>query len=286
MGVRDIKTHENWPPAAVARAVLFGALGANLLFVWITFAVTDVPQKNALITVGRFLGLHVALVMIFQLVLIARIPWLDRRLGMDQLTSLHRWVGFTLFWTLLLHVAFIVTGFAQLYHNPVPVQLVSLAGSLPVALGLIAFVIVAVVAVISARRARRRMSYETWHAVHFLLYLVIVLALIHQMFEITTFTASAWTRTYWWLLWTAALTALVVGRVVLPMLRNARHRYRSWPSCRRPATWCRCMSPGVTSTVSRHGPASSCCGDSQVTTPGGRSIRGRCRQRRMDRRCG
>jgi predicted ferric reductase len=214
------------PPATLARAALFGFLGVNLVFVWFTFAAAEVPEKNPLITVGRLLGLHVALVMIFQLLLVARIPWLDRRLGMDQLTTLHRWVGFTLFWTLLLHMAFIVLGFAQLYQNPVPVQLVSLAGSLPVLLGLIAFVIVGLVAVVSARAVRRRMSYEAWHAVHFLLYLVIVLGLVHQMFEITTFTASSLSRTYWWLLWAGALGMLVTGRVILPLVRNRRYRFR------------------------------------------------------------
>jgi predicted ferric reductase len=209
-----------------ARLVLFGAFGINLLFVWIMFFTADVPAKNALITAGRFAGLHVALVMILQLVLISRLPWLDRRLGMDQLTTIHRWVGFALFWTLLAHLVLIVLGFAQLDGNPVLTQVASLAGSLPVLLGMIAFLLVGLVAVVSARHARRRLSYETWHAVHLLLYLVIVLALIHQLFEITTFTASSLARAYWWTLWTLALVALGAGRVVVPVLRNVRHQFR------------------------------------------------------------
>jgi predicted ferric reductase len=213
-------------PASAARFVLFGVLGLNLLFVWYLFFTSDVPEKNTLITIGKFLGLHVALVMIFQLVLVARLPWLDRRLGMDQLTSLHRWVGFTLFWTLLAHMTVIIAGFAQLDGNSFPVQIVSLAGSVPVLLGMVAFLIVGLVAIVSARYARRRLSYEAWHAIHFLLYLVIVLALIHQMFEITTFTASSWSRRYWFALWTLTLVALVTGRVIIPVWRNARHQFR------------------------------------------------------------
>ncbi len=34
--------------------------------------------------------------MMVQLVLIARLPWLDRRIGMDRLTAWHRWVGIAL----------------------------------------------------------------------------------------------------------------------------------------------------------------------------------------------
>ena len=213
-------------PATAARFVLFAVLGLNLLFVWYSFFTSDTPEKNTLITIGKFIGLHLALVMIFQLVLISRLPWLDRRLGMDRLTTMHRWVGFTIFWTLLAHMTFIVLGFARLDGNPVPVQIVSLAGSLPVLLGMIAFLIIGLVAVTSARYARRRLSYEAWHAIHFLLYLVIVLALIHQLFEVTTFTASSWSKRYWFLLWTLALAALVIGRVVIPVWRNARHQFR------------------------------------------------------------
>jgi predicted ferric reductase len=209
-----------------ARSVLWAAVLLNVLFVQVLFFTSDVPEKNTLITIGRFFGLHVALIMIVQLILIARLPFLDRRIGMDTLTSWHRWTGFTLFWTLLLHVSFIVTGFARLDGNSIPVQIVSLAGSLEVLLGMAAFVLIATVAVVSARAARRRLSYEAWHAVHFVLYVVVVLALIHQMFEITTFTANSVSRTYWWLLWTFAIGALLVGRVILPLVRNRRHRFR------------------------------------------------------------
>jgi predicted ferric reductase len=213
-------------PAVAARSVLLAAVLLNVLFVEVLFFTSDVPEKNSLITIGRFFGLHVALTMIFQLILIARLPFLDRRIGMDTLTSWHRWVGFTLFWTLLLHVSFIVLGFAELDGNSVPVQIVSLAGSTPVLLGMCAFVIILTVAISSVRYARRKLSYEAWHAIHFLLYVVIVLALIHQMFEITTFTASSLSRAYWWLLWTFALGSLLIGRVVLPIWRNVHHQFR------------------------------------------------------------
>ncbi len=214
------------PPAVAARSVLFAVVLLNVVFVEVLFFTSDVPEKNSLITIGRFFGLHVALIMIFQLILIARLPFLDRRIGMDTLTSWHRWTGFALFWTLLLHVTFIVLGFARLDGNPVPVQIVSLAGSFPVLLGMIAFLIIVAVAISSARYARRKLSYEAWHAIHFLLYLVIVLALLHQMTEITTFTVSSLSRTYWWLLWTFALASLLVGRVIIPIWRNTRHQFR------------------------------------------------------------
>ena len=46
-------------------------------------------------------------------------------------------------------------------------------------------------AVASARYARRRLQYETWHAVHMALYVAILLALVHQLLEGTTFAVVA-----------------------------------------------------------------------------------------------
>jgi predicted ferric reductase len=213
-------------PATAGRVVLVGFVVVNLAIVEAVYATSDLPSKHPLIDVGKFFGLHVALVMVFQLLLIARLPWLDRRIGMDRLTSWHRWVGFTLLWTLILHVSFIVLGYARLYDTPVPQQVASLAGSFPVLLGMAALVVIVVVAGLSVRAARRRLQYETWHAIHVALYLAVALALVHQMFEVSTFTSSRLATAYWWSLWAFVGLALLGGRVVLPLWRNARHRLR------------------------------------------------------------
>ena len=138
-------------PAATARWVLWSVAAVNVLIVEVLFLTADTPVKNTVIEAGKFVGLHLALVMIFRLVLVARLPWLDRRLGMDRLTSWHRWVGFTLFWTLVLHLGLIVVGYARLEGNPVLTQTVSLAGSVPVLLGMVAFLTLVVVAGVSVR---------------------------------------------------------------------------------------------------------------------------------------
>jgi predicted ferric reductase len=70
------------------------------------------------------------------------------------------------------------------------------------------------------------LRYETWHALHMLVYLVLALAFVHQLLETTTFTSSAFALAYWWVLWLSAVGALLAGRVVLPVLRNTRHRFR------------------------------------------------------------
>lgn len=212
-------------PRVQAMAMLWGAVILNLIIVEVLFFTTD-PAKNALHATGKFLGLHAALVMLLQLVLIARLPWLDRRLGMDRLTSWHRWTGFTLFWLVLLHPTFVMLGYAKHYNSTFLKQASNLIGMGPTMIGFIAAGIIAVAAGVSVRLARRKLSYEAWHAVHVLLYVAIVLALFHQMYEASTFTATTISAVYWWGLWAFAGLSLIIGRIIVPLRRNARHQLR------------------------------------------------------------
>jgi predicted ferric reductase len=205
--------------------VLWAAVLVNLAIVEVLY-LTAGPGKNTLTSVGRFFGLHAAFLMILQLTLVARLPWLDRRIGMDRLTVWHRWIGFTLLWCVLLHLSFILLGYSRLQNISVLTEFTDLAGVLGTFLGISAATIIVIVAITSVRYARRRLPYETWHAVHIGLYAAVGLALFHQLIEGSAFKTTPVAEIYWWGLWTFAIVALIAGRVVLPIWRNARHRFR------------------------------------------------------------
>ncbi|MFJ9349344.1 ferric reductase-like transmembrane domain-containing protein [Streptomyces sp. NPDC101237] len=213
-------------PGVVARTGLYAVLAVNAAVVaW--FFTRAGFASNALIVIGRLLGLYGALVMAFQLVLVARLPWLDRRIGMDRLTSWHRWTGFALLWTLLGHVVFIAFGYADGTDVGPVGEIVDLAGTTEGILrAVVAFGVLLVVGAVSARSARRRLAYETWHFVHLYTYVAVVLAFTHQVAVGTTFTASPAATAYWYALWGAALGSVAVGRLLLPLWRNHRHRFR------------------------------------------------------------
>ncbi len=213
------------PPSRRARWVLGGAVAAHLVVVEVVFLAAGAGQ-NTLLTIGNFFGLHVATIMLVQLVLVARVPWLDRRIGMDRLTSWHRWVGFTLFWTVLLHATFVVLGFAQLDEASPLRTLVSLAGAPATVFGMTAAAVLIAVVAVSTRYVRRRLQYETWHMIHLALYATVVLGLVHQSLEPHAFKVSPLATAYWWGLWALVLTALVVWRIVMPFWRNAYHQFR------------------------------------------------------------
>ncbi|MEV6342542.1 ferredoxin reductase family protein [Actinoplanes sp. NPDC051851] len=200
-------------------------LVVNVVVVLGMFAAAG-PAKNALGTVGRLLGLLLALALALQLLLVSRLPILDVGFGMDRLTTWHRWTGQAVFWLALAHPAFVLLGFARLDGISFLGETVNLAKQVPVLLGMIAVLLIVVVVGLSVRIVRRRLSYEAWHAVHLLVYAIVVLGMLHQVYEGSAFQVNLFTRVYWWGLWAFVLGSLLVYRVVVPLVRNNRHRLR------------------------------------------------------------
>ncbi|MEG8278843.1 ferredoxin reductase family protein [Streptomyces sp. AHA2] len=213
-------------PRVVGRTGLYAVLLANAVVVAVFFVQAGFAS-NALIVLGRLTGLYAALLMAFQLLLVARLPWFDRRIGMDRLTSWHRWTGMSVLWLLLAHAVFVVLGYAHSSSLDPLDQLVDLAGTVEGVLrAIVALGLLLVVGAVSARAARRRLAYETWHFIHLYTYVAVVLAFTHQVAAGTTFTSSPAATAYWYGVWGAALGSVFAGRLVLPLWRNLRHRLR------------------------------------------------------------
>ncbi|WP_405590676.1 ferric reductase-like transmembrane domain-containing protein [Streptomyces sp. NBC_01092] len=213
-------------PRVVARTGLYAVLAANVAVVLYFFFAAGFAS-NTLIVIGRLTGLFGALLMAFQLLLVARLPWLDRRIGMDRLTSWHRWTGFSILWVLLAHAVFITFGYAESSSLDPVNQLIDLAETVEGVLrAVVALGIIIVIGFVSARFARRRLAYETWHFIHLYTYVAVVLAFTHQVAVGTSFTSSSAATAYWYGVWGVALGSVFVGRLVLPLWRNWRHQFR------------------------------------------------------------
>ena len=182
-------------------------------------------RSPALTTTGRLTGLVAADLMLVQVALMARVPFVERAYGQDELARRHRLVGFTSFWLLLAHIALIVLGYAAAARSGAwatawdmvrtfPGMLLATAGT-----GLTLLVVVT-----SIRAARRRTRYESWHLIHLYGYLGAVLVVPHMLWTGAEFTTSAPARAYWWSAWGLVLTAVLVFRVGVPLYRSTRHR--------------------------------------------------------------
>ena len=184
---------------------------------------------EALTTTGRLTGLVASDLLLVQVLLMARIPLVERSYGQDELARRHRLVGFWSFHLLLAHVALITLGYAVTYHGAsapgVVAEFLSITLDYPgMLLALAGTLLLVLVVTTSIRAARRRLRYESWHLLHLYAYLGVGLALPHQLWTGADFVANPLATVYWWGLWGTAAAAVLIFRIGLPAYRTLRHR--------------------------------------------------------------
>jgi predicted ferric reductase len=174
---------------------------------------------------GRLAALWSADLMLVQVVLMARIPLLERAFGQDRLARWHRWTGFTSFDLLLAHVVLTTLAYAAQSGTSILSQAWQLVTDYPgMLLATAALAALILVAVTSVRKARRRLRYESWHLLHLYAYLGIALALPHELWTGTDFVKSPGARAYWWTAYLVAAGAVLIFRIGVPVFRTLRHR--------------------------------------------------------------
>ena len=180
---------------------------------------------SGLTSLGRLTGLLASVLLLVQVLLMARVPLLEQAFGQDRLAVVHRLVGFTSFTAMIAHVGLITWGYAAGDLLATPGELWDLTltypGMLLAAAGTACLVMVVVT---SVRAARARMRYESWHLLHLYAYLGVGLALPHQLWTGQEFLASTARTVFWWTLWALAAGSVLVWRVGLPLARSLRHR--------------------------------------------------------------
>ncbi|MFI2647170.1 ferric reductase-like transmembrane domain-containing protein [Micromonospora fulviviridis] len=180
---------------------------------------------TGLTSLGRLAGLVSADLMLVQVVLMARVPLIERRFGQDRIARWHRLTGFTSFHLLLAHVLLTVLGYAGTARRGVLAETWDLVVTYPgMLLATAALALLVLVVVTSVRAARRRLRYESWHLLHLYAYLGVALALPHQLWTGADFLASPLARAYWWTVYLLALASVLVWRLGLPAWRSLRHR--------------------------------------------------------------
>ena len=208
--------------------LFFVGLWVVLAFWWL--ATGEVPVKTTadeLNTIGRLTALVGTYLLLWQLLFMARIPWLERAFGMERLVWLHRWNAYLAIGLISVHaVAQTVgyqldTGFSTFAQLGDFIQ--HYEGVLPAIAGLMVLI---AVTVLSIGIARSRVSYETWYFVHLYAYLAVALAFIHQVATGADFINNTPFTAYWWVLNAIVAVSLVTYRLFDPISRYLRHGFR------------------------------------------------------------
>ena len=218
-----------WRIAGWLLALLALANAAIVVALWAGAAGAGDREGTAgvLAEVARLSGLLGAYLVLVELLLLARLPVLDRLAGFDRLTVWHRWNGIACAVLLLGHAVLITTAYALADDRSLPGQAARLIEQYPGVITAIAgLVLLLGVVVSSVVIVRRRLRYETWYFVHLYAYVAVALAFSHQLATGTAFVGQPLARTYWTGLYVATLAAILGFRLVHPIARSVRHDLR------------------------------------------------------------
>jgi predicted ferric reductase len=176
--------------------------------------------------VGRVTGLIGTYLVLWQLLLMARLPWLERAFGLERLAVLHKWNGYLVIGLLTGHGVFQTLGYQLGDGKDVASQLADFVTSYEGMLAaIVALALFVVVIVASITIARRRLAYETWYFVHLYAYLGVALAFSHQLATGVDFAGNPVFVWYWYLLYAIVIGLLLLYRVAGPLLAYERHRF-------------------------------------------------------------
>src|SRR5947209_7543114 len=212
----------------VLQLTVFGNT-AVIVWLWINgggfSAIKDVGTLFT--SIGRITGLLSAYLALVQVLLLARLPFLERLVGFDRLTIWHRRNGKAVLYLVLAHVVFITLGYAALDKLSLPSEVSSLLSNYPgMVAATVGTVLMIVVAVNSFVIVRARMPDDAWYVVHLTAYAGIALAWVHQVPTGNEFLTNPVATAYWTALYIGTLVFVVMFRVLQPMFRAYWHQLR------------------------------------------------------------
>jgi len=204
--------------------VTLAGLGLGVVVAIELLTRSSLGGPGALLTdAGRWAALVGTYASLLLLVLVARVPLLERAVGLDRLMTWHRILGPVALLLIAAHVVLITAGYAadaSMSYLAQSWSFLTTYSWMPAAIA--GVVLMMVGGVTSWRVARRRMKYETWWVTHLYFYLAIALAYLHQVTYGQQFVDHAWARSTWIGLYVGTATLLLVYRVGAPVWQSLR----------------------------------------------------------------
>ncbi|MCI4061968.1 ferric reductase-like transmembrane domain-containing protein [Micromonospora sp. R77] len=215
------------PGGRRALAALFWlGLVAAVLPWWLDTPAGSLSGTTDLLTAaGRITGLVAGYLLLVQVLMMSRVGALERWVGGERLSRLHRDLGATLLVAVLAHLSLIVVGYAGLERKSLFGEVGSLLGNYEdMVSAFVAAGIMLVVGLTGIRAIRTVLPYELWYHLHLTSYAALLLGFGHQFSNGAQLFEPGPVRTGWIAGYLLVLAALVWGRVLAPLHFNLRHR--------------------------------------------------------------
>lgn len=167
-------------------------------------------------------GTYLALVM---LLLVSRIPAVERVVGQDGLVRWHKRLAPWPISLIAAHAVLLTIGYGDAAKTGPLAEVGTLIRTFPnMVTATIALVVMLAVAGVSVRAVRSRIRRERWWTFHLLMYVALALAVPHELALGPSFVGHPLTRWVWGAVWLATAGSVLVFRVGVPVMRSVRHR--------------------------------------------------------------
>jgi predicted ferric reductase len=170
-------------------------------------------------------GLLAGYVTAVLLVLMARAPLLEHRIGSDVLARWHARGGRMFMVLMSVHAGAAVRAWSTARRQDPLTALASLLGLPGLAAATLGTVLFVAIVVVSVRIGRRTLSYESWHAIHLLTYLAIALSFVHELAG-PDLAGQPLIQVLWTLMHAYAFALVLRYRLIAPLENAWRHRLR------------------------------------------------------------
>ncbi|SBT45377.1 ferredoxin reductase family protein [Micromonospora auratinigra] len=225
--VRGVPRRGPGPRRALA-ALFWAGLVLSVLPWWLNTPAGGLATTgDVLLAVGRITGLIGGYLLLVQVLMMSRLAVLERCLGGERISRLHRDLGATLLVAVLAHLATLVVAYARAEQHSILGQVgVMLSDYADMLSAFVAAGILVLVALTAVRAIRTALPYELWYLLHLSSYAVLALGYAHQFSNGAELYPAGPVRTGWYAAYLLVIAALVWGRLIAPLRFNLRHRLR------------------------------------------------------------
>ncbi|MFA6161153.1 MAG: ferric reductase-like transmembrane domain-containing protein [Patescibacteria group bacterium] len=176
-------------------------------------------------SLSNLMALLAAYAILLQILMIARIKWIEAVFGLDKLARWHHINGFILPFLILTHPILLVASASLVSKRDWWTSFLRIVNFVPgawyavIAAGL--FVLLVVMAVLIVLK---KLKYEAWYLTHLIMYAGVLLVFTHQFAGDDL--GTAWPRLYWNAVYIFVLANVLYFRFYLPTWRTLKHKFR------------------------------------------------------------
>ena len=179
------------------------------------------------LAVSRIAGIIATAGVLLEFLVMSRAPFIENNFSLEEINEFHRYSGYTIFYSLCAHIAFVVAGYSAINHASFWNQFwgfpSQFSGMLSAIVG--TFVLIAVVG-FSVKLARKKLPYELWYFIHVLVYGSIILTFSHQVDSGGDVSTIPWMKAYWYGLFALLFFIVAYYRFIRHLTLSIYHDFK------------------------------------------------------------